>query len=135
MPAARRPAASAAAGARPDPFSAVCRPSAASQMSQNASPPIPQPLGMTTPSTAFVAIAASTADPPARSTPSPAAVARWWGATTAPCGRGQAARARAAGRATSVFIEPESTSAPVFKGRATPDSDMAAAAGIRARYA
>src|SRR5258706_140234 len=53
-------------------------------MSQNASPPMPQPLGMTTARTAFVAIAASTAEPPARSKPSPAAVARWWGATTAP---------------------------------------------------
>ena len=85
--------------ARPDPLSAVWRPVAASQMSQNASPPIPQPWGMTTPSTAFVAIAASTADPPARSTPSPAAVARWWGATTAPCRpRGERQRGRAAAR-------------------------------------
>ena len=88
-------AASAAAGARPDPLSAVWRPVAASQMSQNASPPIPQPWGMTTPRTAFVAIAASTADPPARRTPSPAAVARWCGATTAPW------RARARGAGTS----------------------------------
>ena len=41
--------------------------------------------GMTTPRTAFVAIAASTAEPPERRTWSPAAVARWCGATTAPC--------------------------------------------------
>ncbi len=39
---------------------------------------------MTTASAAFVAIAASTAWPPARRIASPAAVARWWGATTAP---------------------------------------------------
>jgi hypothetical protein len=45
-------------------------------MSQNASPPMPQPLGMTTPRQAFVAIAASTALPPARNTADPAAVAR-----------------------------------------------------------
>ena len=45
---------------------------------------MPQLWGTTTPSTAFVAIAASTAEPPARRTPRPAAVARWCGATTAP---------------------------------------------------
>ena len=50
----------------PEPFSATCSPRAASQISQNASPPIPQPLGTTTPRTAFVAIAASTAEPPAQ---------------------------------------------------------------------
>ena len=53
-------------------------------MSQKASPPIPQASPKTTASTAFVAIAASTALPPARRIPRPAAVARWWGATTAP---------------------------------------------------
>ena len=63
---------------------ASCRPVAASQVSQNASPPMPQPLGMTTPSAALVAMAASTAEPPARRTESPASVARWCGATTAP---------------------------------------------------
>jgi hypothetical protein len=94
-PAFRQAPASAAAGARPDPLSAVWRPAAASQMSQNASPPMPQPLGMTTASAALVAMAASTAEPPARSTPRPAAVARWWGATTAPC------RPRASGAGTS----------------------------------
>ena len=83
-PRARRAAASAAAGARPEPLSASCRRVAASQMSQNASPPIPQALGRTTPRTAFVAIAASTAWPPARRIERPAAVARWCGATTAP---------------------------------------------------
>jgi hypothetical protein len=45
-------------------------------MSQNASPPIPQPDGMTTASAAFVAIAASTAEPPAARIDRPAAVAR-----------------------------------------------------------
>ena len=34
-----------AAGARPEPLSATCSPAAASQISQNASPPIPQPFG------------------------------------------------------------------------------------------
>ena len=53
------------------------RPAAASsQMSQKASPPIPQASPKTTASTAFVAIAASTALPPARRIPRPAAVAR-----------------------------------------------------------
>ena len=80
----RSAAASAPAGARPDPFSATCARFAASQISQNASPPIPQALGMTVARTAFVAIAASTAWPPARRIERPAAVARWCGATTAP---------------------------------------------------
>ncbi len=75
-PVARSQPASACEPARPDPLRAVCRPVAASQISQNASPPMPQPLGITTPSAAFVAIAASTAEPPARSTPRPASVAR-----------------------------------------------------------
>ena len=83
-PRARRASASAAAGARPDPLSADWCCAGSSQMSQKASPPMPQPLGMTTPSAAFVAIAASTALPPARRIERPAAVARWWGATTAP---------------------------------------------------
>ena len=64
------------AGERPDPLRATCSPAASSHTSQKASPPIPQPLGMTTPSTAFVAMAASTACPPAASTARPAAVAR-----------------------------------------------------------
>ena len=63
-PRSRRVAASAAAALRPEPLSAYWRASAASQTSQNASPPMPQPWGMTTPSTALVAIAASTALPP-----------------------------------------------------------------------
>ncbi len=67
-PVARSQPASACEPARPEPLRAACRPVAASQVSQKASPPIPQPLGMTTPSAAFVAIAASTAEPPARST-------------------------------------------------------------------
>ncbi len=62
-------------------------------MSQKASPPIPQASPKTTARTAFVAIAASTAVPPARRIPRPAAVARWWGATTAP----RPPRARGAG--------------------------------------
>ena len=83
-PRSRSACAEAAAGARPEPLSATCSPAASSHTSQNASPPIPQPLGMTTPRTALVAIAASTAWPPAASTARPADVARWWGATTAP---------------------------------------------------
>ncbi len=71
-PRARSAAGSAAAPARPEPFSACCRRSAASQMSQNASPPMPQNSGPTTASAAFAAIAASTADPPARRIPRPA---------------------------------------------------------------
>ncbi len=62
--------------ARPEPFSPTCSEAASSHTSQKASPPMPQPLGMTTPRTALVAIAASTACPPAASTLSPAAVAR-----------------------------------------------------------
>ena len=84
-----------ARAARPEPLSASWPARAASQMSQKASPPIPQALGMTTPRTAFVAMAASIAFPPARRTPSPAAVARWCGATTAPW------RPRAVGTGTS----------------------------------
>ena len=83
-PAARIATGSAAAGARPEPLRASWRPVAASQMSQNASPPMPQAQGITTPRTALVAMAASTAEPPARRMPRPAAVARWCGATTAP---------------------------------------------------
>ena len=71
---------SAVADARPEPFRAACRPAAWSQISQNASPPSPQPDGWTTASTAFVAIAASTAWPPARRTANPAAVVRLIGA-------------------------------------------------------
>src|SRR4029079_2380489 len=64
-PASLIAAGSAIAGARPETLSAIWRPAAAYQMTQNASPPMPHAQGMTTPSTAFVAIAASTADPPA----------------------------------------------------------------------
>src|SRR5450759_1578257 len=95
MPWSRRRPASTPDGARPDPLSATSRRDAASQISQKASPPMPQAFGITTPSTAFVATAASMAFPPARRTPSPAAVARWCGATTAPW------RPRAVGTGTS----------------------------------
>ena len=73
-----------AADDRPDPLSASSRPAAASQISQNASPPIPQASPSTTARTALVAIAASTADPPARRIPRPASLARWCGATNGP---------------------------------------------------
>ena len=75
-PRSRSVAASIPRALRPDPLSATWRDSAASQISQNASPPMPQWFGTTTPSTAFVAIAASTADPPVRRMWRPAAVAR-----------------------------------------------------------
>ncbi len=45
-------------------------------MSQNASPPMPQALPSTTARTAFVAMAASTALPPARRIERPASLAR-----------------------------------------------------------
>ena len=111
-PARRRAAASAPAAARPDPLSATWRPAAASQISQNASPPRPQLWGATTPSTAFVAIAASTAEPPARRIARPAALARWWGATTAPW------LPRAAG--TGTHGRPSVTPAPARSGRPAP---------------
>jgi hypothetical protein len=44
----------------------------------NKSPPMPEPVGSLTPSTAFAAIAASTALPPARSVSSAAKVASGW---------------------------------------------------------
>ena len=56
----------------------------ASHTRANRSPPIPQPVGSTTPSTAFAAMAASTALPPARSTSSPACVASGWLVATMP---------------------------------------------------
>jgi hypothetical protein len=53
-------------------------------MSQKASPPSPHMYPLTTARAAFVAMAASTALPPARSAPSPASVASACGDATAP---------------------------------------------------
>jgi hypothetical protein len=73
---APRTASTCAAALLPEPLSATSVREDSTQTSQNASPPMPHALPMTTESTALVAIAASTAVPPARRTPRPAAVAR-----------------------------------------------------------
>ena len=65
----------AAAGARPEPLSAITRPSPAGAYKQKQSPPMPVDCGSITPSTATAATAASSALPPARSTSSAVSVA------------------------------------------------------------
>ena len=65
----------AAAGARPEPFSAITWPVPAGAYRQKQSPPMPVECGSITPSTATAATAASSALPPARNTSSPASVA------------------------------------------------------------
>ena len=97
---------------------------------RSASPPIPQPSGMTTARAAFVAIAASTAEPPARSTPSPAAVARWWGATTAPWRPRAMGAGTAAVRRSRVLHRSESSPSDVARAAA---STQGGAAGRRRR--
>ena len=53
-----------ARGAGPDPFSPVSFPALRVPINGEQSPPMPSIIGSTKPSTAFAAIAASTADPP-----------------------------------------------------------------------
>ena len=65
----------AAAGARPEPFSACTLPVPAGAYRQKQSPPMPVDCGSITQSTATAATAASNALPPARSTSSAVKVA------------------------------------------------------------
>src|SRR5687768_10379109 len=66
-------------------------------MSQKASPPRLVMCGYTTASTALAAMAASTAEPPARSASRPASDASAWGHVTIPC------RARVSGLSVSTL--------------------------------
>ncbi len=70
--------------ARPDPLSATTFPVFAMRMRRKLSPPTPFMCGRTTARTPAIAIAASTALPPCRSTLAPVAVARAWSEVTAP---------------------------------------------------
>ena len=65
----------AAAGARPEPFSAITLPAPAGAYRQKQSPPMPVDCGSITHSTAAAATAASSALPPSRSTSSAVNVA------------------------------------------------------------
>ena len=71
-------------GARPLAFRPTGASLSGSQIIANRSPPMPQPVGSVSPSTAFAAIAASTALPPDRSMSSPAWVANTWLVATIP---------------------------------------------------
>lgn len=82
-PAARAASIVAPAAERPLPLRATSGPPGG-QISQNASPPSPQEWLATTARAAFVAIAASTAPPPARRIARPASLASACGDTTAP---------------------------------------------------
>ena len=72
-------------GAGPDPFNPVNFPLFASQYMANTSPPMPSIIGSTNPSTAFAAIAASTADPPFARICAAACDASVWLVAAIPC--------------------------------------------------
>jgi hypothetical protein len=86
MPLSRNQPMSARAAARPPPSRNLIFPDLPSWISQNASPPMLVMCGYKTANAALVAIAASTADPPARNTSTPAAEASACGEVTMPLG-------------------------------------------------
>ncbi len=72
-------------GERPLAFSPKSFPLRASHTIAKRSPPTPQDIGSTTPSTAFAVMAASTAFPPLRRTAIAACTASGWLVATIPC--------------------------------------------------
>jgi hypothetical protein len=86
MPLSRNAATEAVEAAFPPPLRNLTAPLCPSWISQNASPPSPVMCGYTTAKTALAAIAASTAEPPARKMSTPALEASACGDVTIPRG-------------------------------------------------